>query len=233
MKGVTQRQLPLNIALRDEATLDNFLPTNAVEPLLNAVRRQLGEGGEAFLYCYGPRDTGKTHLLQSACHLAGKNSLYLPLVELKSYPAAEVLQDIENLDLVCVDDIDSAAGDPTWELELFHFFNRARENDCRLFFSGSAAPRELSVELSDLHSRLTWGEIYQLSSAGDDTKQEILRFRAQRLGLEMPAEVARYIVSRAPRALSALLALLRDLDAASLAHKRALTVPFVKEQLGW
>lgn len=233
MKGASQRQLPLNIALRDEATLDNFLSTNAVKPLLNALQRQLGEGGEAFLYCYGPCDTGKTHLLQSACHLAGENSLYLPLLELKSYPAAEVLQDIENLDLVCIDDVDSVAGDPGWELELFHFFNRARGNDCRLFFSGCAAPRELAVELSDLHSRLTWGEIYQLESAGDDTKQEILRFRAQRLGLEMPVEVAKYIVSRAPRALSALLALLRDLDAASLTHKRALTVPFVKEQLGW
>ena len=233
MKDASQRQLPLNIALRDEATLDNFFATSAVEPLLNSVRRQLGEGGEPFLYCYGTHDTGKTHLLQSACHLAGENSLYLPLLELRSFPASEVLQGMEKLSLVCVDDVDSIAGDSSWEPELFHFFNRARENHCRLFFSGSAAPRELPIVLSDLLSRLTWGEIYQLGSADDDTKQEILRYRAKRLGLEMPAEVARYIVSRAPRALSSLLGLLRDLDAASLAHKRALTVPFVREQLGW
>ena len=171
MTGVTQRQLPLNITLRDEATLDNFFKTDTVKPLLNALQRQLGEGGEAFLYCYGAHDAGKTHLLQGACHLAGE--------------------------------------------------------------SGSAAPRELAVELPDLQSRLSWGEVYQLQSAGDDTKQEILRFRAQRLGLEMPIEVGKYIVSRAPRALSSLLSLLRDLDTASLAHKRPLTVPFVKAQLGW
>lgn len=233
MTGVTQRQLPLNITLRDEATLDNFFKTDTVKPLLNALQRQLGEGGEAFLYCYGAHDAGKTHLLQGACHLAGESSAYLPLADLSSYPPSEVLQDMEHLDLVCVDDINAVLGDTDWELELFHFFNRAREQKCRLFFSGSAAPRELAVELPDLQSRLSWGEVYQLQSAGDDTKQEILRFRAQRLGLEMPIEVGKYIVSRAPRALSSLLSLLRDLDTASLAHKRPLTVPFVKAQLGW
>lgn len=233
MRGATARQLPLNIELRDETTLDNFLPSSTAKPLLDAVQRQLAEDGEAFLYCYGAKDTGKTHMLQGACHLAGESSLYLPLADLKSYPPREVLQDMENLKLVCVDDIDSVLGDADWELELFHFFNRAREKHCRLFFGGSAAPRELAVKLPDLQSRLTWGEVYQLVGASDDTKHEILRFRAQRLGLEMSAEVAKYIVSRAPRALSSLLLQLRDLDTASLAHKRALTVPFVKEQLGW
>ena len=50
---------------------------------------------------------------------------------------------------------------------------------------------------------------------------------------QMPGEVATYIVNRAPRRLGALLQLLDQLDAASLAEKRSLSIPFVKQQLGW
>jgi len=72
-----------------------------------------------------------------------------------------------------------------------------------------------------------------LEQARDEDKQQILIFRAARRGLQMPAEVANYIVNRAPRGLSRLLELLDQLDAASLAEKRSLSIPFVKEQLNW
>ena len=49
----------------------------------------------------------------------------------------------------------------------------------------------------------------------------------------MSAEVAFYIVTRAPRSLEHLLELLDTLDKASLAEQRALSIPFVKQALGW
>ena len=61
----------------------------------------------------------------------------------------------------------------------------------------------------------------------------MLRFRAGRRGLSMSAEVAFYIVTRAPRSLEHLLELLDTLDKASLAEQRALSIPFVKQALGW
>ena len=226
-----QHQIPLAMQLRDEATLDNFLAVPAVAPLLPALRGQLRPDGEAVIFLFGPVGAGKTHLLQGACHLAGAGAQYLPLADLRDCAAQDVLQGLEALDLVCLDDVHGVLGDAAWEL--FHLCNRARENNCRLLLAAAAAPRALAVNLPDLRSRLAWGMVYQLPRPGDEDKAAILRLRAACRGLALPAEVAAYIVSRAPRGTGDLLALLDALDHASLRDQRPLSIPFVKQSLGW
>jgi DnaA family protein len=144
-----------------------------------------------------------------------------------------VLQGVESLDLVCLDDLHCVVGDEKWELALFNLYNRARQDNCKLVVAADAAPRVLAVGLADLRSRLSWGIVYRLAQADDEEKVEILRFRASRRGLLLPGEVARYIVNRAPRAMQPLLDLLEVLDKTSLAQQRALSIPFVKQVLGW
>ena len=233
MSGDPRRQLTLNVQLRDEATLDNYLCAPPVQALRAALQSQLDPAGEPIIYLYGPQGSGKSHLLQAACHLAAEGSFFLPLAELVDYSPDEVLQGMETLSLVCLDDLDGVLGNEAWELALFHFYNRARESGCRLLISGCAAPRALSVDLPDLRSRLSWGVVYQLPGVSDEVRQEILCFRAARRGLQMPPEVASYIVNRAPRSLGSLLSLLDHLDTASLVEQRSLSIPFVKAQLGW
>jgi DnaA family protein len=99
--------------------------------------------------------------------------------------------------------------------------------------AADAAPRALTVNLEDLRSRLSWGIVYQLAQPEDHDKEAILQFRASRRGLSLTPSVASYIVSRAPRAMDQLLHVLETLDKASLAEKRSLSIPFVKEALGW
>lgn len=226
------RQLALNMQLRDDTTLDSFLPAPVFEPLLAALRGQATSVGEPLVFIHGSTGSGKSHLLQAACHLLPAASCYLPLTELLALPAAELLQGLEDRRLVCLDDLDAVAGDDAWELALFHFCNRARAAGCRLLCSASASPRRVPVVLPDLRSRLGWGPVFLLPTPDDERKQAILRYRARCRGLDMPAEVSRFLVSRAPRGLAELMALLESLDARSLAEQRALTVPFVKQALG-
>ncbi|MDH3991994.1 MAG: DnaA regulatory inactivator Hda [Gammaproteobacteria bacterium] len=228
-----QHQLALEVQLRDDATLENFLAAPAVQPLVLALQQQIAAQGEPIIYLYGPGGTGKSHLLQAACHLAGSGALYLPLAELVEYGPEDVLQGVETLELVCLDDVHAVLGKDDWELALFDLCNRARQWGCRLLVAADAAPRALAVALADLRSRLSWGIVYQLPQADDDAKDAILRFRAARRGLTLSAEVSAYIVSRAPRSLESLLALLDTLDKASLAEQRALSIPFVKQTLRW
>jgi regulatory inactivation of DnaA Hda protein len=56
--------------------------------------------------------------------------------------------------------------------------------------------------------------------------------RAAARGMEMPADVATYILSRASRDTAELFTLLNRLDDASLQEQRKLTIPFVKSVLG-
>ncbi len=165
--------------------------------------------------------------------MAAAETLYLPLAELRQYPAADVLQGVEHVDRVCIDDIHAVLGDADWELALFNLYNSARQHGCRLVVAGDAAPRSLAVNLEDLRSRLSWGIVYQLVQGDDADKAAILQFRATRRGLALSPGVASYIVSRAPRGMGQLLEVLDLLDKASLAQQRALSIPFVKEALGW
>lgn len=225
----SRHQLTLPVRLRDDATLDNYLELPGNEALLDALRREYPP--QSMLFVYGPPGGGKSHLLQAACHQARGRAQYLPLGDLAAYSPDQVVQDVEQLDLVCLDDIDRVLGDPDWELALFNLYNRAKQSGCRILVAADAAPRMLAVDLEDLRSRLAWGVVFQLNAANDEDKVRILCFRAARRGLQLPVDVARYIVHRAPRDMGQLLSLLDALDEASLAEKRALSIPFVKNCL--
>jgi DnaA family protein len=227
-------QLPLAVHLRDDATLENFLFPQAMLPLREMIAAQLAAAGEAAIYLCGGAGTGRSHLLQAACHHApAGEALYLPLEQLATMPAAEVLADIENMRLVSLDNLQAVVADSAWEEALFHLINRAQATGCRLLFSADSAPRQLGVQLPDLQSRLSWGVVYQLPELADADKLQILRFRSQRRGIELGEESARYILARAARSLADLMDLLEQLDQASLVAQRPLSIPFIKSTLGW
>ncbi|MDG2046707.1 MAG: DnaA regulatory inactivator Hda [Halioglobus sp.] len=228
-----EHQLSLEVRLRDDATLDNFLALPKMQPLVAGLQAQMDSAGESVIYLYGPAGVGKSHLLQASCHEPGVEAIYLPLSDLRGYEAKDVLQGVENLNRICIDDIHAVLGDANWEQALFNLYNDARQRGCRLTVAGDAAPRALAVNLEDLRSRLSWGIVYQLTPPDDEEKEAILQFRASRRGLCLTSGVAAYIVSRAPRAMDQLLQVLETLDKASLAEKRGLSIPFVKDALGW
>ncbi len=231
---VEAAQLALPVHLRDDATLDNFLFSPALGPLRGMLESQTGLEGEPSIFLHGPPGSGRSHLLQGACHASGSGeALYLPLDQLNRMAPDHVLDGVEALARVCLDNLHAVAGDADWELALFHFINRARERGCRLLLSADAAPRQLAISLPDLASRLSWGVVFQLEAPNDAAKLEILRFRAERRGLVLEEEAGRYILSRAPRAMSALMDVLETLDRDSMALQRTLTIPFIKSRLGW
>ncbi len=242
-------QLPLAVQLRDDATFDNFfLFDEAVSDrrlVVKQLRGQLSQQpsqqqdspqGEWYIYLYGPTGMGKSHLLQAACHQSdtlGLASLYLPLQELVDYSPQDLFEGLEQLELVCLDDIQCVLGKKQWEQALFNLFNRLAENKTRLLVSGDCAIRELPIKLPDLQSRLSWGSVYKLSAIGDEQQLAVFQFRAEKRGLAVNDEVAQYIYHRCQRDMDALVDVLDKLDSASLKEQRRLTVPFVKLVLQW
>lgn len=226
MNDHLRRQLPLRIGIRDNATFANFLPAANAQALFALQQQQ-----EPFLYLWGANGCGKSHLLQAACHEvteSGGSAIYLPLEELSQMPP-EMLEGMEHMQLVCIDEIDSVAGNGAWEQGLFHFYNRLRDSGNRLVVAGQASPAMLGISLPDLVSRLGWGPVYHLQLLNDEEKAEALRLRAAQRGMEMPPEVANYLLNRASRDMQGLFALLDELDEVSLAAQRKLTIPFVRE----
>lgn len=235
---VMPRQLPLNIRLRDEATFDNFWvgESTANVSLVAALRALAGPGtGEPFLYLWGRTGSGRSHLLQAACHGAreqGLQSQYLPLAELAEAEPAALLEGLEEVDLLCLDDLQQVLGQRPWDEALFHLYNRLRERQGRLVLAAGSAPRELPLQvLADLRSRLAATAVYRVQPLDDGEKALALQWRARRRGLEMSDEVALYILQRGSREPRDLFDCLEQLDRLSLAEKRRLTIPFVRAAL--
>src|SRR5690606_39796032 len=79
-------QLPLGVKLRDEATFDSFFggPNAGVLDVLQRLSDPLQPPEERCVYIWGAPDSGRSHLLQAACHRmaeAGSLAMNLPLDE--------------------------------------------------------------------------------------------------------------------------------------------------------
>ena len=93
--------------------------------------------------------------------------------------------------------------------------------------------RKAPLELADLQSRLEWGPVFRLHALTEADKGSVFAFRARQRGLRLTPEAVEYVMRRAPRDMTSLLALLDTLDKASLAQQRSLSVPFIRDALGW
>jgi DnaA-homolog protein len=197
------RQLVLDIGPPVEPDFDNYIAGPNAEALERV--RSLAAGGlgeEAIVYLWGEPGSGRTHLLRAAARA--------------------------NPELVIADDVETL--DEGAQQRLFAAINAAREGEPPVLAAGRHPPAQLALR-EDLRTRLAWGLVYQLKPLTDAEKALHLRAQAARRGLRLSDEVIGYLLSRLPRDLSTLNAVLAALDRYSLATKRPLTVPLVREAL--
>lgn len=227
-------QLPLRLNPQELYQLDNFYFSQAEIKLALQAFCELTTLD--FLYLWGDKAAGKSHLLMASIdHIQTqqptKRLLYLPLAELVKSSSPEVLESVEELDLLCLDELEAIAGIAEWEEAIFHCFNRLLLTGCKLLIASSHNPATIKIALPDLRSRLATGLVYQLEILGDKAKQQALIVQAQVRGLDLSSEVAQYLMRHYSRDIRVLMNLLRDLDKASMAAKRRLTIPFVRQAL--
>jgi DnaA family protein len=220
-------QLALPLQLQDHAVFESYLPAGnepLVAFLVEAAANARGPGG----WIWGATATGKTHLLQAVCYRAADRAQFLPLAALVG-SGPDILDGLASRQFVCLDDVDSVAGDPAWELELFRLCNALTEADGLLICSAAAAPRECDFDLADLVSRLSRLPAFHVRPLDDADRMSALQLRARHRGLDLPDETASYLLTHSPRDMASLYALLDRLDGEALKAQRRLTIPFVKE----
>lgn len=223
-------QIPLSLALPAGAVFENFLPGPNREAF-DHVGRALSGFPHRVIVLWGGAGTGKSHLLQAACHRAhetGDAAAYLPLTEIASFSPA-ILDGLESQRLICLDDVDKAAANRSWELALFDLYNRTEPSGTRLLLSAGPRVADMGFELADLRSRLSGALAFQLRDLSDHERHEVLQLRARERGFDIPADAVEYLLRRYPRDMHALIHLLDRLDRSTLEQQRRVTIPFIKE----
>jgi DnaA-homolog protein len=226
------QQLPLQFEFRANKTFDDFFPGKNQE-IIEHLKNCIAGTGEAFIFLWGKPGQGKSHLLQACCHqayLQNFRSFYFDLAA-PVMPDPLMLCGIDECDLVCLDNIEVIAGKPAWEQAFFNFFNQQRDQAHKLILSAYCSPQTLAIELPDLKTRLNWGLTLKLNYLSPDDRIAALIFKARQLGIEMTPQSGRFLVSHYDRNPESLWTLLDKLNLESLAAKRKLTVPFLKQIL--
>ena len=223
------RQLPLSVRLPDTARLASFVP-GANEEVIQLLE-SVGDGTPRTIWLWGRSGSGKTHLLQAACAAVGERGATACYLVPGPESSPEQIEGCESLDLVCLDGVERIAGAAAWNAALFRMHTLMQDGAGRLLIASTLPPSAVGFVLPDLRSRLLAASVHQLHELEDVDLVAALQCRAKRRGLELGEEAALYLVHRLPRDMHSMMAVLDELDLASLAAQRRLTVPFLRQAL--
>ncbi|MGB8855639.1 MAG: DnaA regulatory inactivator Hda [Burkholderiales bacterium] len=217
------RQLVLDINPGVTPTLDNFVVGRNAEAV-DILRLMLdGSLEERFVYLWGEKGSGKTHLLRAMVSTFSAGKAVYRLCEVGMGFGA-----VPDCDLLLVDNVQSLTDNG--QVSLFNVYNDIREGSGMLVVTGDAAPAELNVR-DDLKTRLAWGLAYQLHELNEQETAGALKRHAHARGMSLSDEVVKYLFSHWKRDLPSLLVALDRLDEYSLETKRPVSVPLLKQAL--
>lgn len=216
------QQLTLDLAPPAEPTLDNFVSGDNATTLA-ALRAALA-GHEQVVFVWGESGSGKSHLARafvSAATEAGKEARYLHAGEIGA-------PDVKDPRILALDDVDCL--DEAGQSAAFDMVNRLRLDGGVLFATGRVAPAALALR-EDLRTRLGAGIIRQLLPLSDSEKRAALLAHAASRSMPLSEDILDYLMARHARDMRTQMAILDALDRASLANKRPLTLPMIREAL--
>ena len=217
------KQLALDIAQPPAPTLDNFVPGRNAELVVMLYSTANGSNSERFIYVWGAAGSGRSHLLRAVIAAARAEGRDAVMFESGSTEFAA------SDDALCAVD-DAHLLNPQAQIALFNLHNRIRAGSGTLLASGDAAPAQLGLR-ADLLTRLGSGLVYQVHVLNEEEKVAALRRHAQARGFKLSQEVVAYILRHVQRDLPSLLALLDALDRYSIANRRAITLPLLRDLL--
>ena len=235
----------LSIDTPHQPRLDNFVVGDNVELLKN-----LHSDAESFcgMWIYGEESSGRSHLLQGRYSEGleqGKNCFFISCADLVNASEQSLQQAFRPAlesslgqgpgrgVLVVVDDAQGLKSNALAEELLMALYNHVQAIEGILLITHNQSALLENFNLADLNSRMRSLSHYQIVPLDDKGKARVLRLWAEERGYHLSESVLEYWLRRGPRQLQILLEDLEKLDYATLQHKRMLTVPLLKEVLGY
>ena len=223
------RQLCLDLSFPIKYKFANFYGSDDVVLAIKSAIYQ--KSRNRFIFLHGNSATGKTHLMQAASQdliEVGSRVIYLDLNNSSALDPA-IIDGLWDLDLVCIDNIDSIFGNEFWEESIFNMFNQLASYKKPLIISSKYAPLDVGFKLPDLITRLCSGLIFKLPQLSDEQKVIIMKNRARDSGFYLPTPVAHNILNNYPRDLKSLFAVVDALIGLSASVNKKLTISMLNQ----
>ena len=156
------------------------------------------------LFLYGGVGMGKTHLLHaigSEIVRRGQNFLYVSSEEftndlinaIRKHDTSSFRDRYRKIDVLLIDDIQFIAGKESTQEEFFHTFNTLHGQNKQIVISSDRPPKAMVTLEERLRSRFEWGLIVDIQPPELETRQAILRSKAERANREVENDILEYI----------------------------------------
>ncbi|MDB6152089.1 MAG: dnaA [Chthoniobacteraceae bacterium] len=161
------------------------------------------------LFIYGGVGLGKTHLMHAIGHqIAGRKKGGKVFYVTSERFTNEFIDGIQNgtlvkfrkryrqADVLLIDDIQFLAGKERSQEEFFHTFNTLFDGHKQIVLSSDRPPSEIANLEHRLVSRFEWGLTAELQPPDIETRQAILRKKAQTLEVKLDNSILEFLAER-------------------------------------
>jgi len=214
-------QIPLNFDHRPSLSGEDFLIADCNRDAVAWLDKWPEWPGQG-LVIHGEAGCGKSHL--ASVFMTEGRAAPLSWQQLTSNSAHDLLTQGLHYAFEDADALED-------EEALFHFYNVLRERGGNLLLTARTAPSRWPVKLPDLRSRLNALPAVEIGAPDDFLMEAVLfkHFSDRQLGVDRA--VIHYLLARMERSFEAARRVVDAIDKASLASKRNITVPLVREVL--
>lgn len=161
------------------------------------------------LFIYGSAGLGKTHLLHAIGHYVHSNyqhhvvryvstetfmNEYVDAI--RSNSMAGLRRKYREIDVLLIDDVQFLEGKEGLQEEFFHTFNSLHGANKQIILSSDRMPDAIPTLEERLRGRFKWGLITDIQPPDLETRLAILRNKAERERVEVPAETLEFIASK-------------------------------------
>jgi chromosomal replication initiator protein len=161
------------------------------------------------LFIYGDSGLGKTHLLQAIAHYIRQN---YPVMRVRYVSTETFVTEFvdairtnqtvtfkrryrDDCDVLLIDDIQFMGGKEGTQEEFFHTFNFLHNSGRQIVITSDRPPKSIPTLEDRLRNRFEWGLITDITPPDVETREAILRRKAERERVHVNNEVLRFIAT--------------------------------------
>lgn len=226
---MTTTQLPLEFYHRPYMSKDDFMPAAC-----NFEAYRLIDSWPVWTYfaacIYGPEGCGKTHLANIFSEKVSIIEHYpykIPCIKAQELTIEMPRQLLSRHFCLIVEDLTANINQEA----LFNLYNIYRDEGGCILFTSNEAPARINFSLPDLRSRMNIVPSIEIKEPDDDLLSALLVKLFMDRQITITPDLIKYILANMQRSFAYARKLVDETDRVSLANKRAVSLPIIKEAM--
>lgn len=196
--------------LNDKYTFEDFVPGSSNQFAYAAAMAVANNPATTYnpLFIYGGVGLGKTHIINAigneiinknnnlkVCYYSSEKFMNELINCLRYAKMDEFRQKFRSMDVLLIDDVQFIAGKERTQEEFFHTFNALYESHKQIVVTSDKFPKDIPCLEERLRSRFEWGLIADIQPPDIETKQAILKMKADQNGIYLPEDVTLFLAN--------------------------------------